>query len=218
VNASSVINVAGEKRLYYIGWQRCERAPYMLFIGLAVSRDGGQTFQKHSRVPLLDRTDAEPFLRSAPCVIADDGGWKMWYVNSLKWSVDEVGVRYNTVIRQATSADGLAWQTRPEVCIRPTGTDFGVGRPWVIKEQGMYRMWYSIRSRVEPYRIGYAESADGIVWQRRDAEAGIARSETGWDSEMVCYPCVVDAGDRRYLFYNGNRHGSTGFGCAVLEE
>jgi hypothetical protein len=82
----------------------------------------------------------------------------------------------------------------------------------------MYRMWYSIRSRVEPYRIGYAESADGIVWQRRDAEAGIARSETGWDSEMVCYPCVVDAGDRRYLFYNGNRHGSTGFGCAVLEE
>ncbi len=25
-------------------------------------------------------------------------------------------------------------------------------------------------------------------------------------------------GGRRYMFYNGNGHGSTGFGCAVLES
>jgi len=31
---------------------------------------------------------------------------------------------------------------------------------------------------------------------------------------MICYAYVVDAGTNRYLFFNGNRHGSTGFGVA----
>jgi hypothetical protein len=34
---------------------------------------------------------------------------------------------------------------------------------------------------------------------------------------MICFPCIVDAGGRRLMFYNGNGHGSTGFGVAVLE-
>jgi hypothetical protein len=78
-------------------------------------------------------------------------------------------------------------------------------------------MWYSIRSRTRPYRLGYAESADGLQWTRHDAEVGLARSPAGWDSEMVCYPAVIDVRGRRLLFYNGNRHGATGFGVAVLE-
>ena len=79
-------------------------------------------------------------------------------------------------------------------------------------------MWYSIRSRSAPYRIGYAESADGLAWTRKDDAVGIARSESGWDGEMVCYPAVIDVNGRRLMFYNGNRHGATGFGCAVLEQ
>jgi hypothetical protein len=35
---------------------------------------------------------------------------------------------------------------------------------------------------------------------------------------MVCYPFVIDAAGKRYLFYNGNRHGATGFGYAILEQ
>jgi hypothetical protein len=79
-------------------------------------------------------------------------------------------------------------------------------------------MWFSVRSHSRPYRIGYAESADGRRWERMDHRAGIAASASGWDSEMICYPAVIDAGGRRLLFYNGNRHGATGFGVAVLEQ
>lgn len=79
-------------------------------------------------------------------------------------------------------------------------------------------MWFSARSFDLRYVIGYAESFDGIEWTRRDDVVGISASDSGWDSETVCYPCVVDVGDRRYMFYNGNRHGSTGFGVAILEE
>ena len=79
-------------------------------------------------------------------------------------------------------------------------------------------MWYSIRSRSRPYRIGYAESADGLVGIGKIIEPGSSLSEMGWDSEMVAYPAVIDVNGQRLMFYNGNRHGATGFGVAVLDQ
>ena len=43
-------------------------------------------------------------------------------------------------------------------------------------------------------------------------------SPNGWDSEMICYPYVFDHGSNRYMLYNGNGYGKTGFGLAVLEQ
>lgn len=219
VNPSCVVNVDGKKYLYYIGWQRCERVPYMLFAGLAISSDGGKTFNKYSRTPVLDRDPNEPFLRSATTVVREENIFKVWYVSGTGWTIVN-GVQYPAyVIRYAESDNGIDWISHTNICINfQNKNEFGFGRPWVIKEHDIYRMWYSIRSRAEPYRIGYAESRDGIKWQRKDEEVKICRSENGWDSEMICYPCVVDAKGKRYMFYNGNRHGSTGFGCAVLEN
>ena len=53
---------------------------------------------------------------------------------------------------------------------------------------------------------------------RLDHAAGIARSDEGWDSEMICFPNVIRVGGALLMFYNGNRHGASGFGCAVWEE
>jgi predicted GH43/DUF377 family glycosyl hydrolase len=220
VNPSCVVGVRGRAHLYYIGWQRSERVPYMLFTGLAVADPQRASFRRYSRVPVLDRTGAEPFSRSAPCVICDDGTMKMWYWSCEHWSEEGAWVRYNTVIRYAESTDGVRWIAGGRPCIVPDGPlDYAVGRPWVVRDGDTYKMWYSIRSKAPvSYRIGYAESADGVTWTRKDHEAGIQPSASGWDSEMICYPCVVDAGGHRYMFYNGNRQGSTGFGCAVLES
>ena len=218
VNASCILNISGKKFLYYIGWQRAERVPYMLFAGLAVSRDDGKSFIKHSRTPILDRTPNEPFLRSTTTVIHESGVFKTWYVSAFDW-IEVNSVKYPTyIIKYATSENGIDWQSRDNTCISLKDDEFGFGRPWVIKEKDKYLMWYSIRSKTRPYCIGYAESENGIDWTRKDEEAGIVSSESGWDSEMICYPCVVDAVGKRYLFYNGNRHGSTGFGYAVLEN
>lgn len=216
VNASCVITVNGKKFLYYIGWQRCVRVPYALFAGLAVS-DDGISFQRASAAPILERTDREPVLRSAPCVIWDRDRFRIWYVSGLGW-IEVNGMPYPTyVIRHGQSVDGRRWECDGQICINFEDPDeFGFGRPWVVKDDGIYRMWYSVRSRSAPYRLGYAESVDGNAWQRRDDMAGIERSPAGWDSEMVCYSCVIDTDDCRYLFYNGNRHGSTGFGYAKL--
>lgn len=219
VNPSCVLDVQGKRHLYYIGWQRAERVPYMLFTGLAVSLDAGRTYQQSSRVPVLDRTDAEPFLRSAPSILQEDDLFRAWYVSGLKW-IHARGAQYPSyVIRYAESHDAVTWQSGGPVCIDFQDDDeFGFGRPWVVRDAGAYRMWYSIRSHSRPYRIGYAESPDGRTWERLDHLAGISSSETGWDSEMICYPCVVDARGKRYMFHNGNRHGATGFGYATLDN
>lgn len=218
VNPSCVVDVGGQKYLYYIGWQRCERVPYLLFAGLAISEDG-VTFRKVFSTPILDRIPAEPFLRSATAVIYDNGSFQVWYVSGIGWT-EVNGTPYPSyVIRSAHSLDGIHWTRHENVSIAFEDKDeFGFGRPWVIKDQGTYKMWYSIRSRTAPYRIGYAESSDGLNWKRKDAETGIERSGDGWDSEMICYPCVVDVREKRYMFYNGNRHGATGFGYAVCED
>ena len=81
-------------------------------------------------------------------------------------------------------------------------------------------MWYAHRATqsINTYRIGFASSLDGRHWQRNDSLAGIDVSLSGWDSEMICYPCVFEHHDRMYMLYNGNDYGKTGFGLAVMEE
>jgi predicted GH43/DUF377 family glycosyl hydrolase len=204
--------------LYYIGFQRAERVPYMLFTGLATSTDGTH-FERYSRSPILDRTANEPFSRSAPCIIIEGTRWRMWYWSALAWQQDSHGIHYQTVIRHASSEDGIHWQASPEICISPYFPDeYAVGRPWVMKTETVYKMWYSMRSHTKGYRMGYAESVDGLRWRRLDAQMALDVSETGWDSEMVCYPCTVSVDGELLLFYNGNRHGYSGFGYAVWSK
>jgi len=76
-------------------------------------------------------------------------------------------------------------------------------------------MWFAVRGA--RYRIGYAESADGMTWTRADDLGGLRTAADGWDSEMVEYPCVLDHQERRYMLYNGNDYGKTGVGLAVWQ-
>lgn len=65
------------------------------------------------------------------------------------------------------------------------------------------------------YRIRSANSLDGTSWTRSNEARGLEPSASGWDSTMVEYAATLVINDKRYLFYNGNSFGETGFGCAV---
>jgi hypothetical protein len=221
VNPSSVVDHRGCTYLFYLGWQRGVTVPYYVFTGLALrDSDSAGAFEPYARVPVLDRTNAEPFSRSAPCVLIENGVFRAWYVSYGSWWTDGAEKRhYSTEIRLADSVDGIHWSDEGVVCLRPDSEGgYGVTRPWVLKDSDRYRMWYSIRSKTSPYRLGYAESDDGVAWEAKDSEVGLERSDEGWDSEQVCCPCVVDAAGGRYMFYNGNGFGTDGFGYAELVE
>jgi predicted GH43/DUF377 family glycosyl hydrolase len=206
--------------LYYTGWQRnpTPNIRYALLTGLALSEDGEQ-FKRFIEKPILESSNSERYIRSAACVIKEGDTYKMWYVAGSKWiKVKEKYVpTYN--LRYMESTCEHEWADKGIVCMDFAYKDeYGFGRPWVIKEDNIYKMWYSIRTISKGYRIGYAESKDGVNWIRKDNEAGIDVSKEGWDSEMICFSAVVNINGRRYMFYNGNDFGKTGFGVAVLER
>jgi sucrose-6-phosphate hydrolase SacC (GH32 family) len=205
---------------YYVGYQRGTRVPYFQFQGLAYSTDGGASFSRWSRVPILDRSDAEPLHRTSAFVDRDGDRFRMWYVAGDEWvPVGERSLpRYN--LRYLESPDGVTWGDRGQVCLDFADDDeHAFGRPWVFRHDGRHKLIYSVRRRSNGYRLGYAESADGIAWERHDDAVGIDVSAEGWDSEEIAYGSVVLRDDgSAYLFYNGNARGRTGFGVAVLES
>jgi hypothetical protein len=79
-------------------------------------------------------------------------------------------------------------------------------------------MWYCYRGGPagDTYRIGFARSADGLKWHRLDEEVDLPPSDSGWDSDMVCYPFLFEHDGTLYMLYNGNGYGRTGFGLAAL--
>lgn len=218
ITPSCVLRVNDEVWMYYVGWQRSERVPYLLFTGLAISRDGGTTFQRHSDVPVIDRSPSEPYSRGAPFVRRTaDGAFHAWYWTSRGWSKSPSGgtLHYNNDVCFLSSADGIRWAETGTPCIaREPAHEFSIGRPWILSTPREHCMWFTVRSHEHADRAGFASSTDGTSWTRDDARAGVATSDAGWDSEMICYPAVVHAGDRWLMFYNGNRHGMTGFGAA----
>jgi predicted GH43/DUF377 family glycosyl hydrolase len=218
VTPLTILRHQNELWLYYLGWQLGVKIPYLLFTGLAVSHDGGESFLRYSRVPVLERSDDEPFVRSAAHVHWDDGRWRMWYVAADGWIDVHGKLRPRYDIRTLTSADGIAWDQRGTVCLKTSGdNEFGLGRPFVVKEEdGLFKMWYSSRTFTDGYRLGYAESYDGKNWTRKDREVGLTVSDNGWDSQMVCFGCVQKTRHGTYMFYNGNQYGKTGFGAAIL--
>ena len=50
-----------------------------------------------------------------------------------------------------------------------------------------------------------------------DDRAGIDVARSGWDSEMITYPEIVEHKGQKLMFYNGNGFGQSGFGYAELE-
>jgi hypothetical protein len=214
VTPSCVLRVRDALYLYYVGWQRTERTPYMLYTGLALSHDDGETFRRVSRVPILDRTPSEPYSRGAAFVMRHDSRYLAFYWSCTHWSKTNGKVHYNNVIRRAESADGQHFGEGALAVPLAGVHELSVGRPWVLRDGDRFRMWYTIRSHDRPDAAGYAESPDGHCWTRLDGQVGLACSPSGWDSEMICYTAVVRIGDRLIAFYNGNGHGKTGFGWA----
>ncbi len=211
VTPSCVIDINGEKYLYYIGWNPGSTVRVHLFGGLAISRDGGKTFIRWSRAPVIERSRTDPFLNTAPWVVPYKDHYRMYYVSGTGWQNQDLP-RYN--IKIGFSDDGKEWQREGRVCIDFADTsENALARPYVIFEEGVWKMWFAHKG--ETYRLGYAESQDGLVWERNDECAGLTVSKGGFDSEMVEYAAVFKHSGRRYMFYNGNKYGYDGIGLAV---
>lgn len=220
VTPLAVVPDGNRLRMYYAGWQLTPRARYLLFTGLAFSEDGGDTFTRHQHTPVLDRNPEEFVVRTGAHVMRDnDGLWKIWYAAGSGFV--ETGDKQVPTYQMAylESPNGLSWPGASTIVMTPRVPDeYGFGRPHIRKNNGVYEMWYSARSHSKGYSIGYATSSDGLNWDRRDDQLGLAPSPSGWDSEMTCFASVVENQHGTFMFYNGNGFGLTGVGVARLQK
>ena len=216
VTGACLVAHEGREYLYYSGWALGRTVPFVLAIGLAISVDGGRTFERVSAGPVIGRTMAEPFLAGAPWVMIEDGRWRMWYTSGARWEPTSAGPRHYYRIAYAESSNGIDWRPTGRICIDfKDQEEFALARPCVVRDAGGYRMWFS--SRGSDYRIGYAESDDGLVWSRRDDYGGLGPMGDGWESQAVAYSFVFDHEGTRWMLYNGNGYGATGIGLARWE-
>lgn len=222
---SCIITHNSKKYFYYVGWNVGASIRYRVSAGLAISSDDGHTFTKISDGPILDRNIVDPFGIGNISILIENNIWRMWYMSYNKFEIVNAIVEPFYNIKYAESEDGINWNRKGIICIDfKNEQEAGIARPFVIKEDGIYKMFYCFRTAVnyrndksESYRMGYAESDDGLVWKRKDEEVGIETSDNGWDSEMIAYPYIYKHNKKFYMFYNGNGFGKSGFGYAELE-
>lgn len=220
VSPTCIINHGNIKYLYYMGWNKGATVRAAEVSGLAISIDGGREFVRYSRAPIMHRTDNEPFsILVISSIIIEGDLWRMWYDSADTWLSKDLP-RYNVKYAESgPGVKGVDWIRKGVVSVDyNNNNETRISRASVIKESGIYKMWYCYALGSGGYKIGYAESSDGINFSRKDNLAGIELSDHGWDSEMICYPYVFVHNGQKIMLYCGNGYGKTGFGYAVWED
>lgn len=214
-----VLRVGDEVRMYYVAFQKVGKVKFYAFSGLAISKDGGNTFTRVARVPVMDRAEEGIFGRCIHSVLQERDVFRVWYSVIYDWTFI-AGIPYPTYdIKYIESADGINFGAEGVPCVKCRGDEYRIGRPRVKRNAaGYYEMRYTSDTMDKKYRSGYAESPDGIHWTRKDELAWLAPSPSGFDDEMACYPVEIETKYGRYMFYDGNGMGRTGVGYAKLDE
>jgi hypothetical protein len=223
IHLNCILDYGGNIFGYYTGWKRRRvNVTFEPSIGLCQFTPPDMVAERVFEGPILAQDKNHPILTAAPFVMYDEQKFKMWYCSGTEWILCNGNPEPIYRVHYAESENGIDWVPFKDPVIDYKFDGEVISAPWVLKIGSRYHMWYSTRGsatkEAKNYVIGYAESEDGIKWQRMDESAGIQKSDSGWDSEMVCYPGFFPCGDLMYMFYSGNQVGKGGIGYAISEN
>ena len=218
VSIGNCYEADGVQYMLFMGWHTPKGGHWRGDVGRLIVKPD-LTLELSSDVPFMGSDTVDPVSLSYPWVMKNEkGGYSMWYSSVTIW--DTGNGEMLAPIKFATSADGHNWDRKGLAIQYELGKAQAFSRPTVTRSNnGGYEMWFSYRSGTgEKYRIGYASSQNGEEWDLAVDGSGIHVSSEGWDSEMIEYPYVFDFAGERYMLYNGNGYGKTGFGLAILSH
>ncbi len=218
VSIGNCYEANGKQYMLFMGWQTPQNGHWRGDIGrLVVNPD--LTLELENEAPFIASDEKDPISLSYPWVLKNaEDDYEMWYGSTKTWDAGNKEMLH--VINYATSADGHNWDRKGLAIPYELGYAQAFSRPTVAIGVNQTReMWFSYRSGTgEKYRIGHATSKDSKSWELALNENKITVSTNGWDSEMIEYPFVFDHKEQRYMLYNGNGYGKTGFGLALLTQ
>ena len=218
VSIGNCYEVDGMRYMLFMGWQNPENEHWHGNIGRLLV-DDNLSLHLDGEITIKSANTVNHVSLSYPWVNKNEmQGYQMWYGTTKTWDAGNGEMLH--VINHAFSNDGFSWSCKGLAIPYELGIMQAFSRPSVIgSSTAGYEMWFSYRGGAgETYRIGYAVSSDGEKWEVLSDQSGIDVSATGWDSEMIEYPFVFEHKNKKYLLYNGNDYGKTGFGLAILEQ
>jgi len=180
-------------------------------IGLATSNDGINWTKSNSNpvLPIGQPGNFDADHVDYPSVIFHNNKYWMWYTG---WSS---GVRQ---IGLATSTDGVNWTKHsgnPVLTVGPTSAwdAQGAAVPCVIYD-GKFKMWYHGKG-LYPQAVGYAESIDGINWQKHSGNPVLTPLPNSWESSVIGINSVIKVNGIYQMWYGGNDGNTTRYGYAI---
>jgi predicted GH43/DUF377 family glycosyl hydrolase len=183
------------------------------------------TFIKISEGPVMGMDVHNPLSATGPCITKVEDRYLCIYSTGMAWLDINGKLEHTYLLAGAVSDDAIHWNFLDKILIKPENEFMAHCKPAFYFEDGMYHMWFSRRgshdfrkSGTAAYRLGYAVSDDFLSWKRDDTLVGINVSDEGWDSDMICYPHIVETESQYIMFYNGNGFGLSGFGYAVRHK
>ena len=200
--------------MYYAGWMKLGgRVPWVTKMGLAISEDGGQTFTRASRAPILPLTNNDPIGATSAWISAvSSSDWEMYYTKLLPWRMEPSPPRPNYNIWKAKSRDGIHWIAENKNIIPHRDGEYALCAPCPFQFENNQFMFFTARG--DRYRLFLAESPNGDDYRRTGAPVHIEPGD--WDNEMQCYCHVLTIGGSTFIFYAGNGFGRAGVGYAEL--
>ena len=150
------------------------------------------------------------------CVIPDPNGkgWLMWYTGQV-WE----GSHGKSWMGAARSDDGIHFERLRDKPVISPEYDFekeSVMGPFVMYDNGIFRMWYTAGETYEPNTICYAESKDGIEWKKYGQNPIFCCEPQNEYEQNRIGACDILKDDNGYLmFYIGYRDINTACICAA---
>lgn len=197
--------------MYYCGYQKYRDFPYTSLLGLAVSYDGGETFERVKPTPILERVDGEQFIRTGATCVVKDKGYDLYYASGNTWFElyeGKMEPKYNLKI--ISSMDMDRFDGKGDDVILLNDDEYGIVIPQIFYLDNKELLLFSVRSQSKGYRIEYA-AKEGDEWERQ-GEIGLASNSSGWYKEMQCFGKILSDGDDVLLFFSGNHYGRGGIG------
>ncbi len=111
----------------------------------------------------------------------------------------------NWRILRATSTDGQKWNKEGVALtlgVRGSFDSLHVVYPYVLIDNGKYKMWYTANDGGKHWVIGYAESDDGIIFKNHQLALNVGQGNA-LDAEHLQSPVVLKQGGVYQMWYAG---------------
>lgn len=153
------------------------------------------------------------------CVMANPigEGYLMWYTGQRR-----EGGKGKSKIGIARSNDGIHFERFISEPVLVPETDFekdSVMNPFVMFENGKFRMWYAAGETYEPNVICYAESVDGIHWQKYEQNPVFTCApDNEYEQNRIGAVHILKEKEEYLMFYIGYKDIHTACICAARSK